>query len=261
MRTHTQSREEEGDAQAGKQVEALLALVLYYTSVQAYVTALEMAQQAREFLTNLATEHKASVDRVSLAQLQDVIATYLHLNNDLAAAGELYQEALKVRSLLVWSACCRPPTRTQHLWRPCGAQSLDEAEAAHAAAEQPSEDALHRIKYLQSFVNVKYGALLVDADQPEKARQYYDRAVELDPENADVYVHRSQLWHSLKEPERSQADLEMAVAKDPTVASSYVRLAASCLMVSQLLVDCRLDVKHSPTIVCAYICRPTRSKP
>ena len=114
-------------------------------------------------------------------------------------------------------------------------QTLEEAEAIHVAAEEPSEETWQRIKYLQSFVNVKYGALLVDADQPEEARQYYDRAVELDPENADVYVHRSQLWHSLKEPEKSQADLEMAVAKNPTVASSYVRLAASCMQASDSL--------------------------
>lgn len=113
----------------------------------------------------------------------------------------------------------------------CNTQSLDEAEATHDAAEDSSEDALKRIKYLQAFVNVKYGALLVDADKAEESREFYDRAVELDSENMDVYVHRSQLWHSLKEPEKSQADLEMAVAKDPTVASSYVRLAASCLMV------------------------------
>jgi len=93
-RTLTQSRE---GGEAGKQVQALLELVLYYTSMQAYVTALEMAQQAREALSNFSAEDHASVDRVSLAQLQDVIATYLHLNNDLDAARVFYRDALKVR--------------------------------------------------------------------------------------------------------------------------------------------------------------------
>lgn len=91
-----QSHDAEGSPQPTKHTEALLQLVLYYTSVGAYVTAFELAQQAQQFLAGLSAEDQASVDRLSLAQLQDVVATYLHLNNDLATAGEFYRNALKV---------------------------------------------------------------------------------------------------------------------------------------------------------------------
>src|SRR3546814_1296930 len=77
--------------------EALLQLVLYYTSVGAYVTAFELAQQAQQFLASLSAEDQASVDRLSLAQLQDVVATYLHLNNDLVTAGEIGRASCRER--------------------------------------------------------------------------------------------------------------------------------------------------------------------
>lgn len=108
---------------------------------------------------------------------------------------------------------------------------MNAAAATHNAVEEPSTDVLSRIQYLQAFVNLKYGGLLLDAGKMEESQVYYDRAVQLDSENMDVYVHRSQLWHSLKEPEKSQSDLETAVTKDPTVPSCYIRLAANLLMV------------------------------
>lgn len=74
----------------------MLDLALYYTSVDAYKVAFETTQDAQRYLTELSAEDKASVDRVVLAQLQDTVATYLHLNNDLTGAGEFYREALKV---------------------------------------------------------------------------------------------------------------------------------------------------------------------
>lgn len=117
-------------------------------------------------------------------------------------------------------------------------QSLNEAAATHDAAEEPDAATLDRIKYLQAFANLKYGGLLLDAGKVAESQVYYDRAVELDSDNMDVYVHRSQLWHSLKEPEKSQADLETAVTKDPTVPSCYIRLAANSLMVRCQHADC-----------------------
>lgn len=90
-----QSRDEVSP-QPAKQAQALLDLTLYYTSVGAYVTAFEMAQQARQFLTEVSPEDKNAVDRTLLAQLQDTVATYLHLNNDLVAAAKLFRVALKV---------------------------------------------------------------------------------------------------------------------------------------------------------------------
>lgn len=90
-----QSRDE-ASPQPAKQAQALLDLALYYTSIEAYVTAFEMVHQAQQFVAELSAEDKSAIDRILLTQLQDTIATYLHLNNDLAAADRMFRAALKV---------------------------------------------------------------------------------------------------------------------------------------------------------------------
>jgi len=59
-------------------------------------------------------------------------------------------------------------------------------------------------------------------NKPKDALQHLNKAIELNPKNADVYVQRGSLWcYSFNDPERARSDYDRAIALDQNNASIY----------------------------------------
>lgn len=69
----------------------------------------------------------------------------------------------------------------------------------------------------------------------EKALKHYEDAISLDPENADIYIHRAQLLLLNDETEKSKEDLEKCISLAPTFESAIAQ---------RLYVEFRLAMKY-----------------
>lgn len=70
---------------------------------------------------------------------------------------------------------------------------------------------------------IKLGSIKVqdvEANNVENALQFFDQAIQLDPNNPDIYIHRAQLYMMMERTDESRADLEKCTILSPNFASA-----------------------------------------
>jgi len=83
-----------------------------------------------------------------------------------------------------------------------------------------------------------------------EAKEHFDVAIELDPQNAKPYEHRAQLWVYLGQFQKAQSDFERAIELNPTNPMNYARRAHFWFRMGRydLAIDDFQDaIKHDPT--------------
>lgn len=101
-----------------------------------------------------------------------------------------------------------------------GLNRLDEAKTAFETAISWQKDA--PVKDAQPYLNL--GILLTDRDQASQALPYLQQAVTLAPRNPKVREQLGRTYDLLKMPDKSEVELEHAVALAPEVSGLHFKL-------------------------------------
>jgi tetratricopeptide (TPR) repeat protein len=73
-----------------------------------------------------------------------------------------------------------------------------------------------------AFPYITRGLSYANLDEEERAIEDFDRAIEIDPEDAIAYLNRGSTYGALGEHERAIEDFDRAIERDPEYASAYV---------------------------------------
>ena len=92
---------------------------------------------------------------------------------------------------------------------------LQRIQAYGAALQQNPDD-------LQA--NIGLGNLLFDSSQWSKAIDYYTKALERDPKNADVRIDRAIAYHNLGQDPQAVTEMERVTRESPTHKNAWLNL-------------------------------------
>ncbi|XP_077483448.1 mitochondrial import receptor subunit TOM70-like [Amblyomma americanum] len=142
------------------------------------------------------TGYALAVECLAREQYEDVIP---HCNAEVDSEGEAVPEALLLRGTL-------------HMLQGLAQATLDDL---NRLLSMDNVDVKVRVNAL-----IKLGTLKVHAEQLEEALQDFEQAAQLDPSNADVFLHRGQVLLLLDRLEDTLKDMERSVQLRPDFPSA-----------------------------------------
>lgn len=170
-----------------------------------------------------------AVECLAKEQFADVVA---HCTSEISSGGPALPEALLLRG-------------TFHLLQ---GQSQGTLEDLNQLLQLDNVDVKVRVNAL-----IKLGTLKVHAEQLDEALQDFEKAAELDPGNADIFLHRGQVLMLLDRLEDTLQDMERSVSLRPDFPSAaaqrcYVQyrcgLRANDSGMQQEALEAFLEVQH-----------------
>jgi serine/threonine protein kinase len=108
------------------------------------------------------------------------------------------------------------------------------------------------------FTAVDYngrGATYNMLNRYDQALTDFDRAIEIDPNYAPIYLNRAGTFHDLRQYDKALADCDRAIKLDPTFASAYSnrsQLNHDLGRYEEALEDCKRAIQLDPTFAGAY---------
>lgn len=149
----------------------------------------------------------------------------------LFVAGAIVVVILLAILVVVDSSSCEPVLRVKNseYFRKAGNcySRQDDYEGAISALEKglaldPQSVLLHRDL---GEANFQKGEKLLRAHQYEQAIPYFDRAIELNPNNDEYYADRGWVYYSMEEFDRAAEDFDAALKLDPDNSVAHNNLA------------------------------------